>query len=43
MIDVNIQGMLNGIVAGLPVMEVQGGGQFINTVSISGIWNQQAA
>lgn len=34
MIDVNIRGVLNGIVAGLPIMEAQGGGQFINTASI---------
>ncbi|MEM9905670.1 MAG: SDR family oxidoreductase [Cyanobacteria bacterium P01_D01_bin.44] len=34
MIDVNIRGVLNGIAAGLPIMEVQGGGQFINTASI---------
>lgn len=31
MIDVNIRGVLNGIAAGLPIMEAQGGGQFINT------------
>lgn len=35
MIDVNIRGVLNGIAAGLPVMEAQGGGQFINTASIA--------
>jgi NADP-dependent 3-hydroxy acid dehydrogenase YdfG len=35
MIDVNIRGVLNGIAAGLPIMEAQGGGQFINTASIS--------
>ncbi|MGL4621748.1 MAG: SDR family oxidoreductase [Chroococcidiopsis sp.] len=34
MIDVNIRGVLNGIAAGLPIMETQGGGQFINTASI---------
>jgi NADP-dependent 3-hydroxy acid dehydrogenase YdfG len=34
MINVNIHGVLNGIAAGLPVMEAQGGGQFINTASI---------
>lgn len=34
MIDVNIRGVLNGISAGLPIMEAQGGGQFINTASI---------
>ena len=33
-IDVNIGGVLNGIAAGLPIMEAQGGGQFINTASI---------
>ena len=33
-IDVNIRGVLNGIAAGLPIMEAQGGGQFINTASI---------
>lgn len=35
MIDVNIHGVLNGIAAGLPIMEAQGGGQFINTASIA--------
>ncbi|WP_414624662.1 SDR family oxidoreductase [Calothrix sp. CCY 0018] len=34
MIDVNIHGVLNGIAAGLPIMEAQGDGQFINTASI---------
>lgn len=34
MINVNIHGVLNGIAAGLPLMEAQGGGQFINTASI---------
>lgn len=34
LIDVNIRGVLNGIAAGLPIMEAQGGGQFINTASI---------
>jgi NADP-dependent 3-hydroxy acid dehydrogenase YdfG len=34
-IDVNIRGVLNGIAAGLPIMEAQGGGQFINTASIA--------
>ncbi|QUS59555.1 SDR family oxidoreductase [Synechocystis sp. PCC 7339] len=34
MINVNIRGVLNGIAAGLPIMETQGGGQFINTASI---------
>jgi len=28
MINVNIHGVLNGIAAGLPIMEAQGGGQF---------------
>ena len=35
MIDVNIRGVLSGIAAGLPMMEAQGGGQFINTASIA--------
>ena len=35
MINVNINGVLNGIAAGLPIMEAQGGGQFINTASIA--------
>ncbi|RCJ33550.1 oxidoreductase [Nostoc minutum NIES-26] len=34
MINVNIHGVLNGIAAGLPIMEAQSGGQFINTASI---------
>ncbi|ETT36844.1 oxidoreductase [Paenibacillus sp. FSL R5-192] len=34
MIDVNIRGVLHGIVAGLPVMKKQGFGQFINIASI---------
>lgn len=34
MINVNVFGVLNGIAAGLPVMEAQGSGQFINTASI---------
>jgi NADP-dependent 3-hydroxy acid dehydrogenase YdfG len=34
MINVNIHGVLNGIAAGLPIMEAQGSGQFINTASI---------
>lgn len=34
MINVNIQGVLNGIAAALPIMEAQGGGQIINTASI---------
>jgi len=33
MINVNIHGVLNGIAAGLPIMEAQGSGQFINTAS----------
>ena len=35
MINVNIRGVLNGIAVGLPIMEAQGGGQFINTASIA--------
>lgn len=35
MINVNIHGVLNGIAAGLPIMEAQGSGQFINTASIA--------
>lgn len=34
MIDVNIRGVLHGIAAGLPVMQKQGYGQFINIASI---------
>ncbi|BAW97897.1 putative oxidoreductase (plasmid) [[Synechococcus] sp. NIES-970] len=34
MINVNIRGVLNGIAAGLPIMEAQGRGQIINTASI---------
>ncbi len=34
MINVNINGVLNGIAAGLPIMEAQGGGHIINTASI---------
>ncbi|MBD2261337.1 SDR family oxidoreductase [Pseudanabaena sp. FACHB-2040] len=34
MVNVNIRGVLNGIAAGLPIMEAQGGGQIINTASI---------
>lgn len=34
MINVNIRGVLNGIAAGLPIMEEQGSGQFVNTASI---------
>ncbi|WCE02625.1 SDR family oxidoreductase [Pseudoxanthomonas sp. JBR18] len=36
MIDVNIRGVLHGIAAGLPVMQAQGSGQFINVSSIGG-------
>lgn len=35
MINVNINGVLNGIAAALPIMEAQGGGQIINTASIA--------
>ncbi|MCF4966858.1 SDR family oxidoreductase [Nostoc sp. CMAA1605] len=35
MINVNIHGVLNGIAAGLPIMEAQGSGQFINNASIA--------
>jgi NADP-dependent 3-hydroxy acid dehydrogenase YdfG len=35
MINVNIHGVLNGIAAGLPIMEAQGSGQIINTASIA--------
>ncbi|KAB8315263.1 SDR family oxidoreductase [Tolypothrix campylonemoides VB511288] len=38
MINVNIRGVLNGIAAGLPIMEAQGGGQIINTASIAAHW-----
>jgi NADP-dependent 3-hydroxy acid dehydrogenase YdfG len=34
MIDVNIRGVLHGIAAGLPIMKIQGFGQFINIASI---------
>ncbi|GAE29363.1 SDR family oxidoreductase [Halalkalibacter hemicellulosilyticus] len=34
MIDVNIRGVLHGIAAGLPIMQKQGFGQFINIASI---------
>lgn len=34
MIDINIRGVLNGIAAGLPIMQAQGKGHFINTASI---------
>lgn len=33
-INVNIHGVLNGIAAGLPIMEAQGSGHFVNTASI---------
>lgn len=36
MIDVNIRGVLHGIAAGLPLMQQQGSGQFINMSSIGG-------
>jgi NADP-dependent 3-hydroxy acid dehydrogenase YdfG len=36
MIDVNIRGVLHGIAAGLPIMQEQGFGQFINISSIGG-------
>ncbi|MBW4553879.1 MAG: SDR family oxidoreductase [Aphanocapsa sp. GSE-SYN-MK-11-07L] len=36
MIDVNIRGVLHGIAAGLPLMQQQGWGQFINLSSIAG-------
>lgn len=36
MIDVNIRGVLHGIAAGLPLMQQQGSGQFINLSSIAG-------
>lgn len=36
MIDVNIRGVLHGIAAGLPIMQAQGFGQFINLSSIGG-------
>ncbi len=38
MINVNIHGVLNGIAAGLPIMEAQGSGQFINAASIAAHW-----
>lgn len=34
MINVNIRGVLNGIAAGLSIMEEQGSGQFVNVASI---------
>ncbi|OXM72830.1 MULTISPECIES: SDR family oxidoreductase [Amycolatopsis] len=34
MIDVNLRGVLHGIAAGLPVMQRQGGGHFVNVASI---------
>lgn len=36
MIDVNIRGVLHGIAAGLPIMQAQGFGQFVNLSSIGG-------
>lgn len=36
MIDVNIRGVLHGIAAGLPIMQRQGAGQFVNISSIGG-------
>lgn len=36
MIDVNIRGVLHGIAAGLPLMQQQGAGQFVNISSIGG-------
>src|SRR5690606_39312441 len=33
MIDINIRGVLYGIAAGLPLMQAQGRGHFINTAS----------
>jgi len=36
MIDVNIRGVLNGIAAGLPIMQRQGSGHFVNLSSIGG-------
>ena len=36
MIDVNIRGVLHGIAVGLPLMQQQGSGQFINISSIGG-------
>jgi NADP-dependent 3-hydroxy acid dehydrogenase YdfG len=36
MIDVNIRGVLHGIAAGLPLMQQQGSGQFINLSSVAG-------
>jgi NADP-dependent 3-hydroxy acid dehydrogenase YdfG len=36
MIDVNIRGVLHGIAAGLPLMQQQGWGQFVNISSIGG-------
>lgn len=34
MVDINIKGVLNGIAAALPVMQLQGNGHIINTASI---------
>lgn len=36
MIDVNVKGVLYGIAAALPVMQAQGGGQFIHVSSVAG-------
>ncbi len=36
MIDVNIRGVLHGIAAGLPLMQQQGSGHFVNLSSIGG-------
>lgn len=36
MIDVNIKGVLYGIAAALPVMQAQGGGQFVHVSSVAG-------
>jgi len=37
MIDVNLNGVLNGIAAAMPVFQAQGRGHFVTTVSTSGI------
>jgi NADP-dependent 3-hydroxy acid dehydrogenase YdfG len=37
MIDVNLRGVLHGIVAAMPVFQAQGRGHFVTTVSTSGI------
>ncbi|MDF2695612.1 MAG: oxidoreductase [Labilithrix sp.] len=36
MLDVNVRGVLHGIAAGLPIMQEQGFGQFVNVSSIGG-------